>query len=102
MRTYKLSSTCILIALQQVENSYQLQRVYCLLAAVHAANECVKTAQLEEGGKGKDRTIELSSDKWTETRLYYTYRKTLAGFTLTHFCMTCLVSTLTEMDSISN
>ena len=39
------------------EDSYQLWSAHRLLADVHAANECVQTAQLKEGGRGEDCTI---------------------------------------------
>ena len=60
-------------------------------ATVHAANECFKTAQLEE-----DKTLE-----WEVNWDWYTYRNALAGFMLMCFCTICLVNTtLTGMGSI--
>ena len=69
---------------------------------VHAINQCVQTAQLEEGEKGKVIYNDLSSGKRAKTRFWYTYKNTLAGFMVTCFCTIYLVSTMsTRTNSIS-
>ena len=92
MYTYELSSggvhvyfctstTCRCCSIFKLfhKDSYQIWRVQ--LAAVHATNECVQTAQLEEA----------RSVQWTLERAFYMSpvyeytRNALAGFILKHF-----------------
>ena len=52
--------------------------------------------------EGQGHYNELSSGKRAETRLWYTYKNTLAGFMVTCFCTIYLVSTMsTRTNSIS-
>ena len=105
---YKLSSTsfffctsktcqCSIFKLSH-KDSCQIWRAHCLSlvqsAAVCAANKCVQTAQLEEGGKGEVHTINCRV-RSKLTRLWYAYRNALADFMLTCFCTICLESTRT-------
>ena len=69
---------------------------------VRATNQCVQTAQLEEGEKGKVITMNFRVESKLRTRLWYTYKNTLAGFMVTCFCTIYSVSTMsTKTNSIS-
>lgn len=93
-----MTSQCCSIFKLIHEDSYQLWRTHWLLAAVRAANECIQAAQLEEGGKGKVRTM----NSQVRSELRHVSKNALTGFMLTCFCTIYLVSTMsTTIDSIS-